>query len=60
MKVCVNITLQRHHMDPDEMYREKAGREMLKNATSYFEQILEAVPLEQQLYVHILHISKTI
>ena len=31
-----------HHMDADFMYREKARRELHKNATSYTEQILEA------------------
>ena len=33
-------------MDVDKMYREKARRELHKNATSYFEQIQEAMPLE--------------
>ena len=31
-----------HHMDADSEYREKAWRELRKNATSYIEQILEA------------------
>ena len=35
-----------HHMDVNKAYREKAGRELHKNATSYFEQILEATPYE--------------
>ena len=30
-----------HHMDANKTYREKARRELLKNATSYIEQILE-------------------
>ena len=30
-----------HHMDTDLAYREKARRELHKNATSYIEQILE-------------------
>ena len=32
-----------HHMDADEAYREKARRELHKNATSYIEQNLEAI-----------------
>ena len=31
-----------HHMDADKPYREKAWRQLHKNATSYTEQILEA------------------
>ena len=31
-----------HHMDAKKAYREKATRELLKNASSYIEQILEA------------------
>ena len=31
-----------HHMDADKAYREKARRELYKNATNYIEQILEA------------------
>ena len=33
-----------HHMDADKTYREKAGQNLHKNATSYMEQILEATP----------------
>ena len=32
-----------HHMDTDEASREKAKRELHKNATSYIVQILEAL-----------------
>ena len=35
-----------HHMDAHEMNREKAKLKLHKNATSYFEQILEATPHE--------------
>ena len=31
-------------MDANKVYREKARRELHKNATSYIEQILEASP----------------
>ena len=31
-----------HHMDANEAYREKARRELHKNAASHIEQILEA------------------
>ena len=31
-----------HHMDADKTHREKAIRELHKNAASYVEQILEA------------------
>ena len=31
-----------HHMDADKTYREKAGQQLHKNATSYIEQVLEA------------------
>ena len=31
-----------HHVDANTAYREKARRELPKNATSYIEQILEA------------------
>ena len=33
-------------MDADKAYREKARREMLKNATTFVEQIQEATPHE--------------
>ena len=33
-------------MDAENTYREKARRELHKNATSYIEQILEAAPHE--------------
>ena len=33
-------------MDADETYREKGRQELLKNATSYIEQILEAISHE--------------
>ena len=35
-----------HHMDADKAYKEKARRDLLKNATSYIEQILEATSHE--------------
>ena len=35
-----------HHMDADKTYREKAKRELLKNATSHIEQVLEPTPHE--------------
>ena len=41
---AVSFLLWMHHMDADWAYREKAGQELLKNATSYIEQILEATP----------------
>ena len=43
---CVNSTVWMHHMDADETYREKARRELHKNAMSYIEQILEATSHE--------------
>ena len=45
-------------MDADKAYREKARRELHKNATSYIEQILEAT--SKQIYRHLPPISKTI
>ena len=30
-----------HHIDADKAYKEKAKRKLLKNVTSYIEQILE-------------------
>ena len=41
---CVNITVRMHHMDAGKTYREKAWRQLRKNATNYIEQILEATP----------------
>ena len=38
----VNSTIWMHHMDADKLYREKAKRELRKNALRYIEQILEA------------------
>ena len=35
-----------HLMDADEAYREKAKRELYKNATRYIELIVEATPQE--------------
>ena len=32
-----SIAFGRHHMDADEAYREKAWRQLRKNATSYIE-----------------------
>ena len=52
----INTTLWMHHMDADKAYREKAGRELHKNATCYTEQI----PTKQQLYDNLPPISKTI
>ena len=39
---------------------EKASVERQKNAISYLEQILESIPVKQQLYDHLPPISKTI
>ena len=35
-----------HHTDADKTYKEKARWELLKNATSYIEQIMEATSQE--------------
>ena len=43
---CVDTTLWMHHMNADKMHREKTSWELHNNATSYFEQILEATPHE--------------
>ena len=43
---CVNPALRMHHIGADKTYREKARRELHKNATSHIEQILEAAPQE--------------
>ena len=40
---CINTTVQTHLKDADKMYKEKARRELNKNATSYIEQTLEAI-----------------
>ncbi len=42
----MNSTVLMHHMDADKAYRERAIRELHKNATSYIEQILEATSQE--------------
>ena len=42
------------------MHQEKAWWELCKNATSYFQQILEATPMKQQLYGYLPPLSKTI
>ena len=47
-----------HHMDAEKTYREKAKREMHKNAMSYIEQILEAT--SHKTTIVWLPISKTI
>ena len=39
---CVHTAIWMHHMDADKLYREKACRQLHKNAASYNEQILEA------------------
>ena len=39
---CVNSTVQMSHMDADEVYREKARRELHMTVTSWIEQTLEA------------------
>ena len=39
---CVNSTIWMHRIDANKAYREKARRELHKNATSKMEQILEA------------------
>ena len=44
---CINTTVQMHHTDTDKTYREKAKWELHKNATSYKEQIREAIPHEK-------------
>ena len=41
---CVNTSVRVQPMDPNKMHREKARWEQQKNATSYFEQILQATP----------------
>ena len=38
---CVDSTIWMHHVYADCAYREKAWRELPKNATSHIEQILE-------------------
>ena len=40
----VHTTVWMPHEDTYKMHREKAGYELHRNATSYFEQILEATP----------------
>ena len=40
-----------HHMDANKMYREKAKRELLKNAMSVTEQILEVTSHETATYL---------
>ena len=41
---CVNNTVWIHYMDSNETPRENAGWELHKNASCYFELILEATP----------------
>ena len=43
---CVNSTIWMNYIDADKVYREKARQELLKNATSYIEQILEVTSHE--------------
>ena len=45
--------LWRHYMDADKTHREKARRELHKNAMSYIEQILEATPHEKNSISHL-------
>ena len=35
-----------HHMEDEKSKKEKASRQLYKNATSYIEKILEATPHE--------------
>ena len=50
------FTIRVHYMNLDKAYRENTRRELLKNATSYIEQMLKAT--SHQLYGHLLPISK--
>ena len=47
-------------MDTYKIHVEKSQWGQHKNAMSYFEQILEATPMKQQLYGHLPPISITI
>ena len=63
----VNSTIWMHHIDTDYAYREKAGRELHKNATSYMKQILDATsckteavwPSTSHLKIHPNKMNKT-
>ena len=57
---CVNTKVLMHHMNIDEIYREKARVELHKNAMSYIEQILEATPHKTTAIQPLSPISKTI
>ena len=67
---CVNTTVWLHHLGAHEMHGEKAGWKPCKNATSYFEHILEAAchktvaqslywPITSQLSNHPSKMDKT-
>ena len=56
----VNIIVRMHHVDGYKTQREKARRELYKNATSYSEQILEVPPHETTGLGHLPPILKTI
>ena len=43
---AVVVSIRMYHMDADKTYREKARRELHKNATSYTEQTLEVTSHE--------------
>ena len=47
-----------HYMDANNMHKEKARWELHKNATSYFEQILDAATKKPHLYGYFPLISK--
>ena len=45
--VCVNSYVWVQHIDAEKVYREKARHELLKNATSCIDQVLEAISHEK-------------
>ena len=49
-----------HHMDANKTFGEKSWWQLHKNSASNIEQVLEATPHKQQLYCHLLAITKTI
>ena len=56
----VDIAIWMHNMDANKTYREKAWRQLHKNAASNMEQVLKAAPNKKQLYGHLPPITKTI
>ena len=48
-----------HHMDADKTYWEKARNVLLRNVSSYTEQIPEKTLKTQEFYGHLPPISKT-